>query len=210
MNGTVDAQRFATGLTYEAFKAAMTQNRERLDAAEAAVRVDERDLEYFRSLRPVRCVALVEDWCGDVIANLPVIAVLSRETGPSFELRCFIKADAPDLAARWLNKGRFESLPVFAFFDDDFRQVGLWIERPDSVTELRARKRAELFAAHPEFGSPDAPASELPEDDRVRLMSGIQAKRTASTPWANRQVVLAIRDAIARAPQVGEPVAHAK
>jgi hypothetical protein len=204
----VDATRFGTGLTYEAYKDAMTQNRERLEAVEAAVELDPRDLEYFQSLRPLHCVALVEDWCGDVIANLPVVAVLAREVGPALELRCFVKGEVPDLATAYLNKGRFESLPVFAFFDEDWRDVGAFIERPVAVTERREADRAAVYASDPAFGSPDEPASELPEDVRTRLMAGIQAKRTASTPWANRQVVLAIRDAIARAPQTGERVPH--
>ena len=206
----MDATRFGTGLTYEGFKASMTQNLERLEGAESGVVMDPRDLEYFRSLRPLSCVALVEDWCGDVIANLPVVAVLAREVGPGLELRCFIKADVPDLATRYLNKGRFESLPVFAFFDDAWNEVGVFIERPVAVTERREEDRRGLDAASPEFGSPDAPASELDDDVRTRLMADIQAKRTASTPWANRQVVVAIRDAIARAPQVGERVPHTR
>ena len=204
----MDATRFGTGLTYEAFKASMTQNRERIEAAESAVTIDPRDLEHFRSLRPLSCVALVEDWCGDVIANLPVVAVLAREVGPALELRCFVKADVPDLATRYLNHGRFESLPVFAFFDADWNEVGVFIERPVAVTERRDEDRRAVYATDPAFGSPDAPASELDDEIRARLMTGIQARRTTSTPWAKRQVVIAIRDATARAPQVGERVPH--
>ncbi len=206
----MDATRFGTGLTYEAFKASMTQNCERIEAAESAVTIDPRDLEHFRSLRPLSCVALVEDWCGDVIANLPVVAVLAREVGPALELRCFVKADVPDLATRYLNHGRFESLPVFAFFDADWNEVGVFIERPVAVTERREADRRAVYAANPEFGSPETPASELDDEIRARLMTEIQARRTASTPWANRQVVIAIRDATARAPQVGERVPHAR
>jgi hypothetical protein len=206
----VDATRFDTGLTYEAFKDTMTQNRERLDAAEAGVEIDRRDLEFFRSLRPLRCVALAEDWCGDVIANLPVVAVLAREVGPAFELRCFVKADVPDLATRYLNHGRFESLPVFAFFDEAWNEVGVVIERPVAVTERREDDRRAVYASDPAFGSPDAPASELPDEVRTRLMAAVQLKRAASTRWANRQVVITIRDAIARAPQVGDRVPHTR
>lgn len=206
----MDPTRFATGHSYEAFKDAMTQNRERLDAAEAAVAIDPRDVEFFRSLRPLRCIALVEDWCGDVIANLPVVAVLAREVGPAFELRCFVKADVPDLATRYLNHGRFESLPVFAFFDEAWNEVGVVIERPVAVTERREEDRRAVYASDSAFGSPDAPASELADEVRTRLMAEIQARRTASTPWANRQVVLAIRDAIALAPQVGDRVPHTR
>jgi Thioredoxin len=207
---TVDATRYGTGLTYQAFKDSMTQNRERLDAAEAAVEIDLRDVEFFRSLRPLRCVALVEDWCGDVIANLPVVARLSEAVGPALELRCFIKADVPDLATRYLNHGRFESLPVFAFFDEAGSEVGVFIERPVAVTERREADRRDVYASDPAFGSPDAPASELPDDVRTRLMAEIQARRAASTAWANRQVVIAIRDATARAPQLGDRVPHTR
>ncbi|HEX5239813.1 MAG TPA: thioredoxin family protein [Candidatus Limnocylindrales bacterium] len=206
----MDATRFGSGMTYDAFKASMTQNRERLEAAEAAVRIEPRDIEYFGSLRPLSCVALVEDWCGDVIANLPVLAVLARETDPILQVRCFIKAEVPDLATAYLNRGRFESLPVFAFFDEAWREVGVFIERPAAVTERREADRREVYASDPAFGSPDAPASELDEAVRTRLMAGIQARRAASVEWANRQVVLSIRDVIARAPQVGERVPHAR
>ena len=99
---------------------------------------------------------------------------------------------------------------MFVFFDDAWNEVGVFIERPVAVTERREEDRRAVYAANPEFGSPDAPASELDEDVRTRLMAEIQARRKASTPWANRQAVVAIRNAIARAPQVGERVPHAR
>jgi hypothetical protein len=202
----VDAVVFATGITYDAYKAAMTQNRERLEAAEAKVTIDPRDLEWFRSLRPLRVAALVEDWCGDVIANLPVLGALARELGPTLDLRCFDKSQHPELATAYLNRGRFESLPVFAFFDADWREVGVFIERPSAVTERREEDRLAIHAEHPEFGPPDRPASELDDDVRAQLMAEIQSRRAALVGWSNRQVVLAIRDVIARAPQVGDRV----
>lgn len=208
---TIAKERFESGMTYDAYKAAMTRNRERFEENERNVSLDPEIVAFFRALpRPLNVVVLAEDWCGDVIANLPVMAVLARDVGPALELRCFIKADVPDLATRYLNHGRFESLPVFAFFDEAWNDVGAFIERPVAVTERREADRRAVYASNPAFGSPDAPASELPDDVRAELMAGIQAKRTASTPWANRQVVIAIRDAIARAPQVGERVPHTR
>ena len=206
----MDAAVFATGITYDAYKAAMTQNRERLEGAEAKDAIDPRDLDWFRTLRPLHVVALVEDWCGDVIANLPVLGVLAREVGSTLELRCFDKAQHPDLATAYLNRGRFESLPVFAFFDEDWREVGVFIERPNVVTERREEDRLAIHAEHPEFGSPESPASDLADDVRAQLMAEIQSRRAALVGWSNRQVVLAIRDVIARAPQVGERVPHVR
>ena len=124
-------------------------------------RISEEDLAAFRALpRPVKVVVLAEDWCGDVIANLPVLGRLAKDSG-KLDVRIFLRDQNDDIMQRYLNKGQFKSIPVFVFFDDAFRELGHWIERPASVTEVRAKRRKEIFAAHPEFGSPDAPVDQL-------------------------------------------------
>jgi hypothetical protein len=200
----VDAGRFETGLTYEQFKSAMTRNRDALEEIEAGVTLDARDVGYFATLRPLRIVAVVEDWCGDVVANLPVVARLAQAVGPALELRCFIKDENRDLIDLYLNRGRFESIPVFAFFDEDWREVGVFIERPVAVTERREDDLREIYAEHPEFGSPDESPSLLPDDTRALLRSVSDGRRRSWRPWAERQLVIALRDCAARAPQVGE------
>jgi hypothetical protein len=200
----VDAGRFETGLTYEQFKSGMTRNREALEEIEAGVTLDARDVAYFASLRPLRIVAVVEDWCGDVVANLPVVARLTEEVGPALELRCFIKDENRDLIDLYLNRGRFESIPVFAFFDEDWREVGVFIERPVAVTERREDDLREIYAEQPEFGSPDESPSLLPDETRALLKSISDERRRTSRSWAERQLVIALRDCTARAPQVGD------
>jgi Thioredoxin len=200
----VDAGRFATGLTYEQFKANMTRNLDALEEIEAGVKLDSRDVTHFRSLKPLHVVALVEDWCGDVIANLPVVAALAREVGPALDLRCFYRDQNGDLVVRYLNRGRFESIPVFACFDEDWREVGVLIERPVAVTERREDDVREIYADHPEFGSPAESPSRLPDEVRERLRSVTNDRRRGWRPWAERQLLLALRDCTARAPQVGE------
>lgn len=197
---TIDQARFRSGLTYDEYKAQMTRNRERLEANEVRVRIDPQDLAVFRALNgPIHVLALAEDWCGDVIANLPVLGVLAREAG-TLDVRVFLRDQHPDLMARYLNQGKYESIPVFAFFDDAFRELGVFIERPASVTARRAAQRAEIHAAHPEFGAAGAPADTLPEDVRARLSAEIQARREADLDWADREVVRALRAIVERAP----------
>jgi thiol-disulfide isomerase/thioredoxin len=176
---TMDQARFQTGLTYEAYKAAMSRNRERLEENERRVALDPDTVRFFRSLpRPLKVVALAEDWCGDVIANLPVLGRLAAEVG-TLDVRVFYRDQNDDLMERWLNQGKFKSIPVFAFFDDGFR---------------------ELFAAHPEFGSPDAPVDQLPEDVRLRLQAELQKMRDETTAFANTEVQRELRELVAAAP----------
>lgn len=190
--GTMTADRFARGQTYDEFKASMTRNRERFDANEARVRLSPDDLAAFKSARPLRVMALAADWCGDVIANLPVLGRVVKDSG-RLDLRVFERDANADLMDQYLNQGQYKSIPVFAFFDDDWNEVGVFIERPDAVTELRARKRREVYAAQPEFGSPDAPPDQLPEDVRARLQAELQKMRDETTDQANAEVIRELR-----------------
>jgi thioredoxin family protein len=197
---TMTPERFATGLTYDDYKAAMSRNRDRVEQNEQRVALDPEAVRFFGSLpRPLHVVVLAEDWCGDVIANLPVLGRLAREA-TNLDVRIFYRDQNVDLMERWLNQGKYQSIPVIAFFDERFRELGHWIERPASVTELRARKRREIFAAHPEFGAPDAAVDQLPEDVRMRLQAELQKMRDETTAFANAEVQRELRELVAALP----------
>jgi len=197
---TMTKERFAGGLTYDAYKAAMTRNRERVEENEKKVVLDPETVRFFKALpQPINVVVLAEDWCGDVIANLPVLGTLAKAVG-TLDVRIFYRDQNLDLINRWLNQGKYQSIPVFAFFDESFRELGLWIERPASVTELRARKRKEIFASDPAFGSPDAPVDQLPEDVRTRLQAELQKMRDETAPFANAEVQRELRELVAAVP----------
>jgi hypothetical protein len=193
-------ERFATGLTYDDYKKAMSRNLDRVEANEGRVTLDPEAVRFFKSLpQPINVVVLAEDWCGDVIANLPVIGRLAKEVG-KLNIRIFYRDQNVDLITHWLNQGKYQSIPVVAFFDKDFRELGHWIERPASVTELRAKKRREIFAAHPEYGSPDAPVDALPEDVRTKLQAELQKMRDDTVVFANGEVQRELRELVAALP----------
>jgi hypothetical protein len=197
---TMTKERFAGGLTYDAYKEAMTRNRERVEDNEKKVVLDPETVRFFKALpQPINVVVLAEDWCGDVIANLPVLGVLAKSVA-TLDVRIFYRDQNLDLINRWLNQGKYQSIPVFAFFDQSFRELGHWIERPASVTELRARKRKEIFASDPAFGSPDAPVDQLPEDVRTRLQAELQKMREQTTDFANTEVQRELRELVAAVP----------
>jgi hypothetical protein len=195
---TLDRARWDKGLTYDAFKAAMTRNQERFAQNEDRVALDPETVRTFKALpQGLRVLVLAEDWCGDVVANLPVLGRLAKEV-PSLDVRVFYRDQNLDLMERWLNQGKYQSIPVFVFFDQSFRELGHWIERPASVTERRAAERKRIFAAHPEFGSPDAPVDQLPEDVRTRLQAELQKMRDDMVPFANAEVQRELRELVSR------------
>jgi hypothetical protein len=194
----VTRERFLQGLRYEAFKAQMTRNRDRFDVNERRLKLDPADLAVFYGLpRPLHVLVLAEDWCGDVIDNLPILGRLAAESG-KLDLRIFLRDQNLDLMDQYLNQGQFRSIPVFVFFDEDFHEIGHFIERPASVTARRAQQRQELFAQHPELGSPDTPVDQLPEEVRVRLMQEMTRLRDESKAVDNQEVVRALREIVVR------------
>ncbi len=193
---TLDRARWDTGLTYDAFKAAMTRNQERFTQNEDRVVLDPETVRTFTSLpQRLRVLVLAEDWCGDVVANLPILGRLAEEV-PTLDVRVFYRDQNLDLMERWLNQGKYQSIPVFVFFDENFRELGHWIERPASVTERRAAERKKIFASHPEFGSPDAPVDQLPEGVRTSLLAELQKMREDMVPFANSEVQRELRELV--------------
>jgi len=185
----VSKERFESGLTFEQWKAQMTRNRERHDANEQGLPLSEADLAPFKSLKkPVNVLMLAEDWCGDVIANTPIVGRIASEVD-TLNLRVFLRDQNEDLMNQYLKEGKYKSIPAVVFFDEDFNELGRWIERPESVTKLRAEKQQALYRDNPEFGSPSDTPDKLPEDARIRLTQAIAQMRDETKPFADSEVV---------------------
>jgi thioredoxin family protein len=199
----VTRNQFESGMTYDAYKAQMTRNREQVEQNEKDLQLKPEDVQAFRELpETVNVMALAEDWCGDVVANLPVLGRLAAESNGKLNVRIHLRDQEPgsQIMDQYLNKGQFKSIPTFVFLDGDFNDVGVWIERPSSVTRLREEKRLALYAQHPEWGDPSTPIAELPEDVRTQVQQGTAAVRNETKPFANSEVVRELRDIVQKAP----------
>jgi hypothetical protein len=165
----------------------MTQNKEQFERNEG-LQLSEADLAPFKNLpKPLDVVVVAEDWCGDVVANTPILGRIARESG-KLNLRVFVRDQNKDVIAEYMN-GQYESIPVFAFYDSDWNELGVWIERPKSVSELRAQKTREIHEQNPEFGRLGAPTSELPEDVRNRLQAALRDMRSSTAEFYSRETV---------------------
>jgi hypothetical protein len=196
----VTRERFEQGMTYDQFKAQMTRNQERFAENERGLTLDAGDIAAFKKLpQPVHVLVLAEDWCGDVIDNLPVLGRLAQESG-KLDVRVFPRDQNADLMDQYLKDGQYRSIPVFAFFDGHFQELGRFIERPDSVTERRAARRRELSAQHPEYGDPETPIGQLSEETRVGLMQAMASMREETKAQDNAEAVAALRQIVERMP----------
>ena len=129
----LDAQRFATGLSWKDYMAQMGDTRARTEDNYKRSALTEDEKKFFGGLTQVRyAVMLAENWCGDVHRNSPLLAHIA-EAMPNCELRVFFRDQNADLRDTFLNNG-YQSIPVLVFFDKDWNEIGRWIERAHAAT----------------------------------------------------------------------------
>jgi hypothetical protein len=144
----LDAQRFATGMTWKDYVAQMGDTRARTEDNYAKSTLTEDERKFFSGVNHVRYVLmLAENWCGDVHRNSPLIAHIC-EAMPNAELRVFLRDQHADLRDTFLNNG-YQSIPVVVFFDKDWNEVGRWIERAHAATAKTVGIRARTLETVP-------------------------------------------------------------
>jgi thioredoxin family protein len=156
----LDATRFATGMTWKDYVAQMGDTRARTEDNYAKSTLTEDERKFFNGVAQARyCLMMAENWCGDVHRNSPLIAHIC-EAMPNCELRVFFRDKNLDLTDCFLNNG-YRSIPIVAFFDKDWNEVGRWIERAGAATAKVSQIRAKTVdVAPPDKASQDAAMGE--------------------------------------------------
>ncbi len=188
----IPAEVFEQGESYSQYRERILAEegtmRDLLIASEAKLAQTEIDISPFLRLsRQYRVLVLSEDWCGDCTDNLPILNRIAAETG-KIDVRIASRDANEAIADAFLKYGRFRSIPLVLFLNEDGTVAGHFIERPERVTELRAARRAEIYEQHPEFGAPEAYATLEPEL-RAALGELLMEIREDVRPFAIAEVV---------------------
>jgi Thioredoxin len=121
--------RYREAETFEAMLGAATKNVDLWTAMWRHARVDE---EYVRRVSSLpgswHLLVLSEDWCGDAVNTVPVVAKLAEHC-PNVDLRVLGRDANPDLMDAHLT-GRARSIPVIIALDDSYEERGWWGPRP--------------------------------------------------------------------------------
>jgi thioredoxin family protein len=157
----MDDKRFATGMSWKDYMAQMGDTRARTEDNYERSKLTDDERKFFSGVAGVkRVVMLAENWCGDVHRNSPLIAHIV-EAIPGAELRVFFRDQNPDLRDTFLNNG-YQSIPVVVFFDQNWNEIGRWMERAHPATNKAALIRsATLDKAPSDKASQDAAMNEF-------------------------------------------------
>jgi len=137
----LDEKRFNSGQAWKDYMAQMGDTRARTEENYSKASLTDEERKFFSGLTQVKYVLMLgENWCGDVHRNSPMIARIV-EAMPGTELRVFFRDQNADLTDCFLNNG-YRSIPIVAFFDKDWNEIGRWIERPGAATQKMYAIRA--------------------------------------------------------------------
>ncbi len=145
----MDAEKFAQGLTWEQYASSIQANKEGFQRTYDSFTMPEEDAAFFRAYNErkgggVKMVIIGEDWCPDVVRGLPVAVKIAEASG--LEYRIFVRDQNPELRDSFLWRHEYPSIPVVAFFNKDFKELGHWIERPAIAYKQMAELADDLKA----------------------------------------------------------------
>jgi hypothetical protein len=168
------------GLTYEAYRQAVSRNQDGFDDAYAEPDLRPEDLEFLRRLPPLRLLAIGEDWCPDVFNTLPTW-VHAVEALPGWELRVFPRDEHPELMANFLWREKAaQRIPVYAFYDAAGRLQVWWSGRGAA-----AERALEEMLGGRGYG-------DIPAEERAALSATFEERYRREFRRANFEEILAL------------------
>jgi hypothetical protein len=96
---------------------------------------------------PKKMLVLGEDWCGDVIRGLPVLARICESAG--MDMRIFPRDQHHDIMNEYLKNGQWMSIPVAVFYTGDHDYICHWIERPVAAENEMHQIEVDIRADNP-------------------------------------------------------------
>ena len=142
----VTPERFSQGFSYPNYMDQIKVNKARFEGFYNGLTLSSEDTSFFKELAqrpdgPAKMLVIGEDWCGDVIRGLPVLARVAEAA--EIPISIFPRDTHTDIMDEYLKEGKYMSIPVAVFHTSDHRYICHWIERP----EVAAKEQAEIEQA---------------------------------------------------------------
>ena len=133
-DSVVTPERFSEGFDYPSYMDQIKVNKTRFEGFYDGFKVSDEDTAFFKELvqrpnGPAKMMVLGEDWCGDVIRGLPVLAKIADAAG--IPISIFPRDSHTDIMDEYLKEGKYMSIPVAVFYTADHKYICHWIERPE-------------------------------------------------------------------------------
>ena len=154
----VTPERYSQGMTYDQYMDTVKVNKARIEEYYANVSLDSEQTARLQELAsqengPARMMVIGEDWCGDVVRELPVLARVAEVAG--LELRIFPRDENHDIMNEFLKEGLYMSIPVAVFYDQGHEYICHWIERSEVANREQGEIEASIRSEQPDISDQD-------------------------------------------------------
>ena len=172
-------QAFRSAQNWDQFLKSMEVNKAAAEASFARYVLTPADKAFLQGLPGVTDVlVLAHDWCGDVVANLPLFARIEAETG---KLRLHIIPKDPDnldIGRLYPHADGDVHIPLYIFFDSQGREKGHFIERTPELTDRVGQWIMEFWTANPRREGRGQAFAALAPDVRKALLDKLSTERS--------------------------------
>ncbi|MDQ8047100.1 MAG: thioredoxin family protein [Solirubrobacteraceae bacterium] len=115
----------------------------------------------------VDVLAIVENWCPDVVANLPIVARIA-EASPHITLHVLVRGpETEDVANAYPFEGR-SHIPTYVLFGSTGEELGVIVERTAEIGGALPAFLDAFFAKHPEIDRAEFPGN-VTDDVKAEL-----------------------------------------
>ena len=154
----VTQERYAQGMTYDQYMDTVKVNKARIEEYYSNVELSAEQTTRLQELvshenGPARMMVIGEDWCGDVVRELPVLARVAEAAG--VELRIFPRDENHDIMNEFLKEGLYMSIPVAVFYDQGHEYICHWIERSEAANREQGEIEAAIRSEQPDISDQD-------------------------------------------------------
>ena len=154
----VTPERYSQGMTYDQYMDTVKVNKARIEEYYSNVALDAEQTARLQELAshdngPARMMVIGEDWCGDVVRELPVLARVAEAAG--LELRIFPRDENHDIMNEFLKEGLYMSIPVAVFYDQGHEYICHWIERSEVANREQGEIEAAIRSEEPDISDQD-------------------------------------------------------
>ena len=131
----MDKKLYKKGLNFFDYMDTLSEHRAQFDYTYELLRIYPQDEQFFRELPvPVHVFCISQDWVVDCQQNVPVVARLVA-LSPVADMSILERDANPEVMEQFLTRG-LKRVPVFAFYDSEFRELCRWTGRPKTAHAL--------------------------------------------------------------------------
>lgn len=179
------AEYWESAMDAETYLNQMTQRREQFDRRIAATEFSDAEREAF-SGRPLRILALTEDFCGDSAQFIPSVIRLAQELD-TVEIRLLLRDQHRELASGYVRKDGYQAIPILILLTEDGDELGYLVERPARVNEALAAETRRFALENPHLEGVNRTYDKMAPETRTAVRDNAERFRdgnqAAWTRW---------------------------